>query len=314
MTEQSQKLSALWKGHPVFAVDGTSLLLPATASVLDAFPRERRGDHYPKAKLICALNVFTGLPLWWSLGAPSGSERQALLDHLKSFPPNSIVLLDRGYEASYLWQAIHQIDRSFVARIRTTGYAARALLKSGKKESFLTIQTTSGSIRLRLIRCTSRTEPFVLITNLIQTKKYPRATISQLYKRRWEVETAYFRVKQYLHVQNWNSKTVHGIRLEIASRLLMLSLIAARVFKATLRLKNKLLRINFKNAIFVFRSALFRSISERELLQAIMSVTRVHQPGRSYPRYSRQPQNKWINLRRPSWQRKQRYNPERAFS
>ena len=260
------------------------------------------------------MNVFTGQPLWWSLGEPSGSERLSLIEHLKSFPNKSIVLLDRGFEANYLWAAISQCNTYFIARLRVSDLAARSLLTSGKKECFITLQTTSGAIRLRLIKCSSRAEPFVLVTNLIKVAKYPRADLTQLYKMRWEVETAYFRVKQYLQIQSWSSKNIHGIRLEIASHLLMLSFIAARVFRATRRLKNELLRINFKNAIFVFRSALFRATSECELLRAISNVTRVHQPGRSYPRYSRQPQNKWINLRRPSWRRKQRYSPDRTFS
>ena len=87
--------SSQWKGHRVFAVDGSKINLPRP--LLRAgyrLPQERA--HYPQGLLSCLYELTPKLPIDFDLHA-HGDERAAALAHLPALAVGDVVVYDRGY-------------------------------------------------------------------------------------------------------------------------------------------------------------------------------------------------------------------------
>ena len=118
----------------------------------------------------------------------------------------------------------------------------------------------------------------------------------------------YGRVKNLLKLENFHSKSFNGVMQEIYANLLVLSLTALIAVGAAseLKLDPDLAVPSFKNAQAVVRRHLFEAILAhpaptrtsaralaRRLIEEASRVVWKKQPGRSYPRVSKQPIKIW---------------------
>jgi len=135
------------------------------------------------------------------------------------------VLYDRGYNA-FLMYAYHQEhSRGFCMRARVDrDNLARKFVDSGKAEAFVTYTPNRNSrcqcdemnlsdepITLRLIRVDLQEEAEVLITNLMDEKRYPAIEFKRLYHLRWGVEKFYKRLKHHQEIENLSGKSVQVV-------------------------------------------------------------------------------------------------------
>ncbi len=319
-----------WKGHSVKAIDGTFVTLPASPEVLKQFPRRPNPQslaHYPYGLLVTAINVFTGQPVAAHLQDHSGSERAALLHLIETgdFKEGDLLLLDRGYEGLGCWQAMTQAGLLFVARVRSQGNLPAELVKfirSGKRSKTCLMKRNAGynghpprSCRIRFVRSPQIDRlgvPIILVTNLLDTGRYPSAEVHALYLRRWSVETMYYRTKELLKLESFHSRTLNGVLQEVWAHLVILSLTALLVRQATLQAHRPPARMgdcepNFKAALEVLKRNFPIWVSLRELrgslslthsrmeliLHQIQRIYCRRQSGRKNPRISKQPSNGW---------------------
>lgn len=299
---------AQWKGHTVRAVDGTYVTLPLSKSVLSKFPLRKTGEHFPKARLTCAVNVITGQPGYLDVGNIHSSERDQLEKLVYKFGDGDILLLDRGFRSSKLWEKIHRKKQYFINRITIYDGAndlAHKLLKSNKND----IAVDYKGLNIRLVRGVKRKKkaPVVLATNLLDAKKYTRKSLLKLYMRRWEVETNYKKLKQNLRLKNFHAQTYNGVMQELLACSLLLSLVQGLMWLS--RPEKAQYRINFNAAMeSVWQNMqLFisghKNIDDtlralQKLLREIRCMLVKERPGRSFPRVSYQAENKWIKIRR----------------
>lgn len=322
--------SHLWKGHVVRAVDGSKLTLARSKDITAEFPlpapeRSKKGvsAHYPSSLLVTACQVFTGQPTSARVSDMYGTERESLISMVKEdFSVGDICLLDRGFDGMKVWGAIEENGQYYIARLREvpeTGAKhfqyVHEFLKTGKKETIIKRKShdrESGKIidlSIRLIRGRLLKNGTVLVigTNLLDSKKYPAKDVLKLYSERWKVETMYSRVKTLLQVEKFHARQPNGILQEIFANLLVLSMTAALAHEVAKKKNLKIRKIapNFKNASEVLKRNLFYNLGaisltpaqrKQQVQQMIDQVVRVlckKQPGRSYPRYSRQVANRW---------------------
>jgi hypothetical protein len=92
-----------WGGLSVFAFDGSTYTLPATAAIRQAFDPHRglaspgRG-HSPQCLVMTADDVLRRLPVGRTICAiQDGDERAQAQRLLPLLPPNSVSLFDRGF-------------------------------------------------------------------------------------------------------------------------------------------------------------------------------------------------------------------------
>lgn len=305
--EQAIEAAENWHGHRVCSIDGSYLTLPRSKSIEREFPMHRQTDYYPKALLAVAMDVFTGQPLNARIGPFDDSEHALLNDMLDDFDRGDILLLDRLYFGFRLWMEITDRGLQFVHRLKSGNWLYDKMIRSRKKELLIAVEHQGTALKLRLIKSPSKRQtPLILVTSMTDMHLYPREEVIELYKKRWEVETLYCRIKQNFKLQKWHTKTAAGVRREIMAGLLALSIVAKHVYKAMSALKEKATRwkVNFKFAILVLRRTLIRPMTDKAIQRLLTNCLCEISAGRSYPRYSKQPQNKWISLRRPSWKNK----------
>ena len=321
----------LWQGLSVFAFDGSKYHLPATEAVRQAFDPQSgleypgRG-HYPQCLVTTAYDVFRRLPVGRTVCAlQDGDEREQAQQLLPLLPPNSLSLFDRGFPSYGFLYDLHQHSRLYLMRCPATSTfpAVEAFMRSGRAETRLwltpsdtfkrsltpTQRRTLAPLRLRAIRLEAPAGTVsVLLTNLVDLRRFPRAAIIALYWRRWAVETHYRDEKTLQHIEQFHSHTPHGIRQELFAILIgcviARTLTALAVPSESIATAQSLVQPQLKNALMSFaREAALLTPAHpekalvilQELLNAIRQVKyykpKSQRPSR--PRVNKQPANKW---------------------
>lgn len=328
-----------WQGRDVFAFDGSKFLLPATEKIRSNYDPnsglETNGKgHYPQCHVTTVYDVFRRIPLGRIVAPVSCSEREAALKLFEKLPPRGILLFDKGYPGFEFFDKLNKTyegDYLFHSPARSTFIPVMKFVKSNKKEQIIQLEPpsyytrktntredepqTTTPITLRAIRmqnpdgCIS-----VLLTSLLDTRKYSLKKITRLYQRRWEIETFYRHEKCYMNLEEFHSKSINGILQEMYASLIISVITASMI---TLPIGDKKMRkkqvaeekkcerrVHFKNAVMTFStgvSLLVARAPERamiilqELLQEIRQVI-YYKPiinRKTQPRISKKPINKW---------------------
>src|SRR5262245_7178952 len=320
-----------WHGLSVFAFDGSTSTLPATEAMWQAFDPQSglasagRG-HYPQCLVMTAYDVLRRLPVGRTICAlQDGDERAQAQRLLPLLPPKSVSLFDRGFPSYGFLHTLHHNAYRYVMRCPATSTfpAVEAFARSGRAETYLWLtpsdtfkrsltpaqRRTLAPLRLRAIRLEAPDGTVsVLLTNLVDLRRFPRAAIIALYWRRWAVETHYRDEKTLQHIEQFHSHTPHGIRQELFAILIgcviARTLTALSVPSESIETAQSTVRPQLKNALMSFaREAALLTPAHpekaivilQELLNAIRQV-KYYQPKSqrpSRPRVNKQPANKW---------------------
>lgn len=302
---EKSKKEKLWKGHRVRAIDGTKMLFPNSNEILSKYPKRKtstgKEEFYPLGQLVTAVNVFSSQTVSAKVGNKHMSERDTLLNIANNeFSKGDISLLDRGFQGRNVWDQLIKKEQLFVNRV-TKVYQKHL---GSKKENIFTIKSGKEFLELRIIRGHKRKDGsyLLLITNLLNKKKYKKKEILKLYKKRWEVETVYKYAKNRLKMGNFHSTKVNGIKQEIFATLFLISLIARQMRKVKTRRNEE---VNFNAALEVVRKYLLIIMiiginpeQEERIKREVGRIKIKKREGRSYARISKQSENKWIKARR----------------
>ena len=113
------------------------------------------------------------------------------------------------------------------------------------------------ALRLRAIRLAAPDGTVsVLLTNLVDPRRFPRTAILALYWRRWAVETHYRDEKTLQHIEQFHSRTPDGIRQELFAILIgcviARTLTALAVPSESIETAQSRVRPQLKNALMSF--------------------------------------------------------------
>jgi len=320
-----------WRGMSVVAFDGSIYTLPATEAIRQAFDPHSglaspgRG-HYPQCLVMTAYDVLRRLPIGRTICAlHDGDERVQAQRLLPLLPPNSVSLFDRGFPSYAFLHALHHNAHRYVMRCPATSTfpAVAAFVRSGQLETVLwltpsdtfkrhltpTQRRTHMALRLRALRLAAPDGTVsVLLTNLVDPRRFPRTAIIALYWRRWAVETHYRDEKILQHIEQFHSRTPDGIRQELFAILIgcviARTLTALAVPSESIETAQSLVRPQLKNALMRFArdAALLMPahigpalVILQELLHAIRQVKyyKPKSPRPTRPRVNKHPANKW---------------------
>gem|GEM_PF-4866428 len=233
--------SLFWHGLRVLAVDGSTLHLPPSASVLQAFGGQPQGDRIlPMARYSQLLDVGSGLS-WHTLVVPYViGEGACAGEHLESAPADALVLYDRGYPSFFLFAAHRQQQRAFCARVKR-GFASEidALFADPDAPRQFTLHPNADMralccehdvdakpLLIRAVRVVLSTgEVEVLLTSLLDEERYPDAGFGDLYAKRWNIETDFRLQKSRLQLENFTGKRPESVRQDIHARVLTKNLV-----------------------------------------------------------------------------------------
>ena len=216
-----------WRGLRLVAADASTLHFGLRAShVKHAAPADQIlfGLFLPGAELMLAT----------ALHCVGGSgERQMLFEQLDRLSPTDLLLLDRGYPASWLVAALNQRNIGFCMRVDNSGFnCVRDFLRSGLAE---TVVTLSAPNRLdaadyeisrtpqvvRLVRhVASSGNVRVLMTNLLDTERFPASCFGELYHQRWGIEEAFKRLKHRLNLEHVSGLSQQAVVQDVSAKVL----------------------------------------------------------------------------------------------
>jgi hypothetical protein len=294
-------LIPLWCGFRVVAADG-STLQPAVRAChrtrsAAAANQILFGMYLPGAELMLHASVH-----------PSAfGERAMLIEALEHLGPNDVLVLDRGYPASWLIQFLIERGIRFVIRCdNDSGWAAvRSFVRSNEMDAQVTLSPPSADDALewecarvaptvRLVKSiTHEGKVRAMVTNLTP-EQVPTACFAELYHQRWRIEEAYKRLKHVLHLESVSGLSQQALIIDVAAKVLADNLASLMCLTAE-KIHNMHARKRFCNRRYAAR-ALTRVLPSvltmigdvlLTIADAIANLARNHcrhTPGRSTPR------------------------------
>jgi hypothetical protein len=212
------------------AVDGSFLrCLPRMAWAIFRKQSDKRG-----VRLHLHYDIERGIPSAAEITQALGSEKKSLRNLLES---GKLYLTDRGYVDYSMYQAIHDAQSFFVARLkdnstyevveecpltdqdRKAGVVSDAWVRMG---SAFTQGELTAPVRRVVIAGGEGRSDVVLLTNTDLSAEM----IGLLYRYRWQVELFFRWFKCILGCRNWLSLTPQGLTLQVYVALLASILVA----------------------------------------------------------------------------------------
>jgi hypothetical protein len=314
----------LWHGRWVKLVDGSTVSMPDTPANQAAYPqhRQKRGLGFPIARIVGIFDLVTGALCELAVGALSMGETILFHTLWGSLQEGDVVVADRYY-GSYADIALllargvdgvyrlHQRRPADFRRGKRLGpddrlirWAKGARPRWLSEEDYAAVPETLSVRMVRAWRQVSgwRGEQIVVVTTLLDPKAYPARDITDLYLRRWEVETDLQHLKTTMKMEFLRTKSPDMIHRELWAYMLAYNLIRTLMWDAATRHRVDPTRISFKSAThemmtlwpFTAAAARRRDLTKfyAALLRAIASHKIPHRPNRSEPRVrKRRPKN-----------------------
>ena len=304
-----------WYGFRLLAIDGSTTRLPQIEAIAEHFGQwcVRQGNPSAMARISQLFDVLNKITIDAIIYPKSSGERELAAQHSLQLMPKDLVLLDRGYPAWWLFNLILSMNANFCARISCTKWkVVRKFFHSGLAEKIITlpVNTTSVSkckemglginpLQLRLVRIQHGDKVQVLITSLIDAKRYPIDIFYDLYHSRWPIEEDYKIIKCRMELENFSGKSVLSVYQDFHAKIFAKNLVSILALPVNVHLKHSseilkyVYHINFTQALSKSKGviALLFHETKSKVAQLIADLQNIFQrtvepirPGRKYPR------------------------------
>ncbi|WP_145122992.1 transposase [Rosistilla oblonga] len=155
--------------------------------------------------------------------------------------------------------------------------------------------------------CTTLSHKQRLAMTLLNASEYPVSELSELYRRRWEVELHIRNLKTHMQMEHLRCKTPSMVRKEIHCHLIGYNLVRASMIASSLRYSWKPTRLSFTNAmqaleefLAVIRLQAHRVIDQWNTLMQTIAERRVGwRPGRQEKRVVKKQPKSYKLMRTP---------------
>lgn len=210
----------MWKGYFLKAVDGSSIYLFKDKELEKEFgSQSNQHMRIPMARAGIELDVLNGYCTQAQLQPYSEGEFVFAEAFLENSNPKDLRIYDRYFASFELIFKHLQKKVHFVMRCKIEfNLVVKKFVASGKKQSVVeflipknlppALQQQGYSVnhatilRVRLVRVEiGQAEPEILITSLLDLRKYPHSCFKELYNYRWGDETRFDQIKNKLQIE-----------------------------------------------------------------------------------------------------------------
>ncbi|HMS06023.1 MAG TPA: transposase, partial [Burkholderiaceae bacterium] len=184
-----------------------------------------------------ALGLFlpgNDLMLHVAVGPEAEGERQMLFDQLDRLCPGDVLILDRGFPASWLVQALAQRGVDWLVRCDgSSGWgAARRFLRSGQSECWSWLSPSDAQqaraweldgaacMRARLVRHVSSSGRTRVLATSLSKEVASVAELADLYHGSWRIEEAFKRLKHRLGLESVSGLSQRALLVDVAAKVL----------------------------------------------------------------------------------------------
>jgi hypothetical protein len=151
-----------------------------------------------------------------------------------------------------------------------------------------------------------RTRVITLVTTLIDAQEYPAEALAELYGQRWQIETNFAHLKTTMRMDVLRSKTVAGVRKELAVFAIVYNLVRLVMWKAAQREQIRVQRISFVDALRWLAEA------SRQPTLPLRLIFNRYRPGRHKPRARKRRPIEYDLLMIPRWQLREQLYAKRV--
>jgi hypothetical protein len=301
-------------GRRAFIIDGTTITLPPTEELKEAFPpaTNQYGETaWPVAMLMVAHELQSGCALPPEIGAMYGenntSEAKQAKDIAKRIPPGSIVLADAGFGIFSV--AYYTMDRGQSILFRLTKSRFKSLRRTAtvleKTEHTAMYQLTwtptphdrktnpelpeDAALEVTLHKVPVEGDVLYLVTSL----SVPSEQAGELYSYRYDVEHDIRDIKVALDTENIRAKSVEMFKKELLTSMVAYNLVVQFRRQAAKLANVPPRRLSFTGVWNTFESFLLHqppcsAVDWQERFEKALRIASrdklPNRPGRSYPR------------------------------
>lgn len=222
-----------WRGLALYGADGTTLRVPDSVQNREHFGgQSTRWDStsgYPLVRLVTLMALRSHVLAGARFGAYSTAELTYAAELWPLIPDQSLTIVDRNFLAAKVLLGLQGsgVERHWLTRAKsTTKYTRVKRLAAGDELVELAVSgearrkdpTLPPTWQMRAIRYQRRGFPAqILLTSLLDAKRYPAAEIVALYHERWEIELGYNEVKRVMlaREESTRSRSPRGVAQEL---------------------------------------------------------------------------------------------------
>lgn len=216
----SPKELSTWKGFHLKGVDGTTMYLFKDEALAEEFGvQQNQYVSIPMARAGYEVDLLNGYTTQAYLGPLHQGEHAFAYEFLANSSPNDLLVYDRYFASFELIFKHLQREVPFLMRCKLDfNRTVEAFVQSKKKQAVVEFPIPDNALRtlrqqgagvdksttarVRLLRIDiGKGEPEILITSLLDAKRYPRNCFKELYGCRWGSETQFDKVKNKLQME-----------------------------------------------------------------------------------------------------------------
>ena len=202
-------------------------ILIADGSTLEALFRKLKSLEDMKVgqlagKICTVIDLVTRLPIEvWFHTNPSANDTNFEASLLNLLPPQTLILLDRGFYHFLFFQQLINQQVHLITRLKAkASLQVISVLTSNHsvKDKLIKLGTGRGGapiLTLRLIEIKVGKTSYSYLTSVLDPVLLPPYVVADLYRRRWRIEEAFHTVKRLLGLSYLWTGSINGIKLQI---------------------------------------------------------------------------------------------------
>lgn len=259
-----------WKGLSLWAMDGTSFRAADSAKNRAHFGAQAyasgRLASYPQVRAVSVTAIPTHLVANVAFGEYGQNEMLYAKTLIAGIADHSLTVFDRGFLSAEILLGLTQggLERHYLIPAKSN---TRWELLSGEEDDCLVRMRVSAQARAkspelpehwtaRAVRmvCASGKQR-VLLTSLLDRRRYKAEALAECYRRRWEIETSYRELKQSMlgEALTLRSQQPEGVEQEIWGALIAYNLVRLEMAKAALQAKVEPTDLSFLRALHILQ-------------------------------------------------------------
>lgn len=231
-----------WKNFRLVSMDGSTCQLPHSNELGNYFgyTNNSYGICFPIAKISTLYDLLNGIIIDSQIAPYKTAELDLAIKHSDKLKQNDLLILDRGYPATWLFYDLTLKGIDYVVRLQKTFHTeADKFWESEEYSKIIEIKHCPKKSKIRLNELGIIFRPFklrlvkvildngeieVLATSLLDEEKYPTEIFKDLYFRRWGIETNYDHLKNQVEIENFTGLTKNAIEQDFFANMFIANL------------------------------------------------------------------------------------------
>jgi hypothetical protein len=249
----------------LWTMDVTALTLPEDLWPVFGNHSGTQGHGPVQGMLLVLYDLVGRVPVALRLGR--GRQRESDLAEFlwNRLRPQDILLLDAGFLSYRTYCRILSCKAHFLMPLRKNSRPKRTvrlaagdwLCRIERGQYWKRFAGLPKSLSLRMV-CSHRKgfRPRWLLTSLLDPQEFLAAQITELYHRRWHVETFFRDFKHTLEIQRWHTRSLRGLYAELFFTMILASITRLVMAEAALAAGREPGELSFSHALARVVSAL----------------------------------------------------------